>query len=115
MQTTWSIRRGSQWHDGAPFTSDDLRFTAQLLQGPELTFARNVAFGFVDRLETPDPTTLVVWWKRPYIEADGLFTNPPLPRHLLERPYAEEKGTLHLIPYWIDDFVGTGPTGCDSG
>jgi len=24
METTWTIREGARWHDGAPFTTDDL-------------------------------------------------------------------------------------------
>jgi ABC-type transport system substrate-binding protein len=29
METTWKIRPGARWHDGTPFTSDDLAFTLQ--------------------------------------------------------------------------------------
>ncbi len=28
METTWKIRQGAVWHDGTPFTSADLMFTA---------------------------------------------------------------------------------------
>src|SRR4051812_31365510 len=28
METTWKIRPGITWHDGTPFTADDLVFTA---------------------------------------------------------------------------------------
>src|SRR5947209_4808147 len=27
MQTTWTIKQGAHWHDGMPFTADDLAFT----------------------------------------------------------------------------------------
>src|SRR5437867_7322766 len=36
MDTTWTIRPGVQWHDGAPFTTDDLIFTLQLVRDPVL-------------------------------------------------------------------------------
>src|SRR3954452_21892947 len=32
METTWKIRSGAKWHDGTPFTSDDLTFTLQVAQ-----------------------------------------------------------------------------------
>ena len=32
METTWKIREGAKWHDGAPITTEDLLFTAKLDQ-----------------------------------------------------------------------------------
>jgi ABC-type transport system substrate-binding protein len=31
MTTTWKIRPGAAWHDGAPFTAEDLVFTAMVV------------------------------------------------------------------------------------
>src|SRR5581483_6080857 len=30
MDMTWTIRAGARWHDGVPFTTDDLLFTAEV-------------------------------------------------------------------------------------
>ena len=60
----------------------------------------------------PDPYTIVVRWSRPFIEADTMFTNRrglPLPRHLLERTYLEDKESFLNLGYWNTDFIGTGP------
>ncbi len=51
-------------------------------------------------------------WKGPYIAADTLFTRIrglPLPKHILEGPYNENKATITDHPYWGQQFVGTGP------
>jgi len=110
METTWKIRSGARWHDNTPFTSDDVLFTANLLQDPELTLGRIAGYAYVERLEAPDPQTVVLTWKEPFIRADSLFVGaPPLPKHLLEKEYANSKATFHLLPYWTDGFVSTGP------
>lgn len=110
METTWKIRPGARWHDNTPLTSDDILFTASLLQDPELTLGRIAGYSYVERLEAPDPQTVVLTWKEPFIRADALFVGaPPLPKHLLEKAYAESKATFNLLLYWTDGFVSTGP------
>lgn len=112
METTWTIRAGAQWHDGTPFTGDDLTFTARVSQDRELPDFRTVVFDSIDDVEVLDPRTVIVRWKRPHIEADRLFGRQialPIPRHLLDQPYQESRGTLTQHPYWSQDFVGTGP------
>src|SRR5207247_4967021 len=112
MESTLTVRSGVAWRDGTPLTTDDLIFTARLAQERELTVFNHLGFDSVDRLEAIDPRTLVIHWKRPYIEADALFSTRfalPLPAHLLASAYAENKDTFLELPYWTDGFVGTGP------
>ncbi|MBM2810184.1 MAG: hypothetical protein HW416_943 [Chloroflexi bacterium] len=111
METAWTIRANARWHDGQPVTTDDLLFTARVIQDRDLPNFRDSAFNLVEEIVASDPRTLVVRWKQPFIEADGLFTPPrnvPLPRHLLERSYAENKGSFLDLPYWNTEFVGAG-------
>lgn len=113
METTYRIRQGAQWHDGTPFTSADLLFTLNVGRDPDMiAFGGHVGFEVIDGADTPDPRTITVKWKRPFIEADTLFTTEfalPMPRHLLEKTYVEEKASLVQLPYWTEEFVGTGP------
>jgi len=112
METTWKIRENAQWHDGRPFRSDDLVFTAMLVRDKDLAVFRNVAFDAIGSVEAPDPLTVVVKWDRPFIDADTLFTPDlalPMPRHLLEEDYLQSKDTFFAQRYWAEDFVGTGP------
>src|SRR4029450_5999567 len=74
METTWRIRDGVRWHDGQPFTSDDLAFTVQLGQDPALTAFSTAEFAFIEGGETPDPRTITVRWKEPFINADQMFS-----------------------------------------
>jgi peptide/nickel transport system substrate-binding protein len=114
METTWRLRLEARWHDGTPITTDDLLFTAAVGQDPELAGFRGSAYGYIDRMEAPDARTLVVSWQRPYIEADLLFSaagtgTVPLPRHLLEPTYLNNKASFLQHPYWSSEFVGSGP------
>ncbi len=111
METTWTIKTGAVWHDGTPFTSDDLVFTATVNQDRDIAVFRTAIYDAVDRVTAPDPRTVTVRWKQIYIDADQLFATPstiPLPKHLLEGSYSD-KATFTTIPYWSTDFVGLGP------
>ncbi len=111
METTWRIRKGAQWHDGAPLTAEDVIFAAQVARDPSLPFPRDPGFRAIDGIDAPDPQTLTIHWREPFIEADLLFGVRilPLPRHVLEEAYRESRATFTQLPYWTSEFVGTGP------
>jgi peptide/nickel transport system substrate-binding protein len=112
METTWKIRSGAVWHDGVPVTSEDLLFTARADQERQVPGFGNVAYTVIERMEAPDAATFVVTWKEPFVGADSLFTRIrglPLPKHILEEPYNENKVAVPDHPYWGQQFVGTGP------
>lgn len=112
METTWRLNPRAAWHDGAPFTADDLLFTGRVGQDSELPIRRLPVFEAIEAIETLDPHTITVRWNRPFIYADTLFTRtvaPPMPKHLLEKAYLGDKATFAQLPYWNEEFVGAGP------
>ena len=112
METTWRIKPAARWHDGTPITSADFAFTALVDQDKEVEIPPYPEYEMIESITTPDPATLTVAWKRPYIEADGMFSyraaGLPVPKHLLERAYADEKSGFTALPYWTEEFVGAG-------
>jgi len=72
-------------------------------------------FKLVERVETPDPQTVVLTWSRPYIAADALLTRTrsqgllPMPKHLVGATYVESKDAFVQSPRWGEQYVGTGP------
>ena len=108
MVTTWKIRPGAAWHDDTPFTSADLVFTARVVMDGELTEFKDSAFNSIDSVQAPDPLTVVVNWKRPFIYANTIFLLPQ-PKHLLEETYLQSKDAYRSMTYWTDDYVGAGP------
>ena len=112
METTHRIRPSAQWHDGTPVTADDLVFTTRVAQDPEIPSFAHVGFRSIDSVEATDPQTVVVRWRRPYIEADLMFSERlgvPLPKHLLEQAFLEDKANFTNAPYWTEKFIGNGP------
>ncbi len=115
METTWKIRQGAAWHDGTPFTADDLVFSVGVAQDPEMPLLRNSGLALVERVSAPDARTFVIAWKQPFIDADTIFSangavqHLPLPKHLLEGPLGESKAAYETLPYWSTEFVGLGP------
>lgn len=111
MRTTWTIRQTAAWHDDTPFTAEDLIFTARVVQDRELIVFRNRGMESVESLDATDPRTIVVDWRRPFIYADAMFARRfafPMPKHLLERPYLEDKASFTQHPFWAEEYVGTG-------
>jgi peptide/nickel transport system substrate-binding protein len=112
METTWKIRPGAEWHDGTPFTTDDLLFTYTVVRDRELPLFRDPALNRVDNVEAVDASTVRVHWSQPFINAQQLFGErvaTPLPKHLLETAYSEDKATFTQLPFWNTGFVGLGP------
>jgi peptide/nickel transport system substrate-binding protein len=112
MVTTWKIKPNVFWHDGAPFTSADLLFTSMVVMDPELPDWKVVEYQEIESVAAPDPATIVVNWKRPFITANQLFMGTaalPQPKHLLEKTYLEDKANYNASPHFSDAYVGTGP------
>jgi peptide/nickel transport system substrate-binding protein len=112
METSWRIRPNAQWHDGTAITADDLVFTLQVGQDREIPALGNAGFNSVEGIEASDSRTVLVRWQRPFILADSLFSYDfalPLPRHLLERVYLDDKPSFTQAPYFTSEFVGSGP------
>lgn len=111
MEITWKIRAGAAWHDGAPFTSDDLVFTARTGEDRQVAGFANVINTMIDGVSAPDGATFVATRKGPFVGADQLFTRLrglPLPKHILEVPWEENRAAIQDHPYWSQQFVGTG-------
>src|SRR6266511_2535998 len=112
METTWRIRPGSRWHDGTSLTGDDFIFALNVDRDPEIPVLRPPWYSYVESATSPDPQTITLVWNRTYVDADRSFTNryvTPLPKHLLEETYLADRGRFLTLPYWNQEYVGSGP------
>ncbi len=109
METTWKLRPDIFWHDGTPFTAEDVLFTHRVIQDPEVDLTPTVAYRSVESIESPDPRTVVVRWKQPFIEADTALDDGYFPRHHLEKAYLDSKHSFNVLSYWGGPIVGVGP------
>jgi len=112
METTFRIRPTARWHDGTPLTADDVLFTTTVEQDNNIGMPRNPTYDLIEAVAAPDARTVTVTWKTPFIEADSMFSYnaaPPMPRHLLEAAFNEDRAAFFSSPYWNLEFVGAGP------
>jgi peptide/nickel transport system substrate-binding protein len=111
MEVTWKVRPGVTWHDGTPFTADDIVFSWEICKDPNVPNGNQSAVRLIERVVAVDPQTAVSTWSQTYAFADRLEHREffPLPKHILEQAYRENKETLIAQPYFNQEYVGTGP------
>ena len=107
LDLTFKLRRNVRWHDGRPFTADDVVFTYEAMMNPKTPTAYREDFRAVSTVEAVDPYTLHVRYAKPYAKALQSWSTWILPRHVLES-YVKE-GRLREAPQNRSDPVGTGP------
>jgi peptide/nickel transport system substrate-binding protein len=112
METTWKLKPNLTWHDGNPFTADDVVFTWRALTTPTLGVQGQPPHSLMEEVVATDPRTVVIRWKQLYPEA-GILRNenfPPLPKHIMEAALQQDSRESFLgSSFWGHDYVGTGP------
>src|SRR5437763_588874 len=56
----WRLKKGVQWHDGRPFTAEDVVFNWEYVADPATAAVTSGSYREVTRLETPDAHTVKV-------------------------------------------------------
>ena len=103
----FTLHEGVRWHDGKPFTADDVVFTWLTTMDPKTPSPYKSDFQDVERVEARDPSHVRVVYKRAYAKAMLSWAVPMLPRHLLESWV--QQGKLREAPQNWTAPVGTGP------
>jgi peptide/nickel transport system substrate-binding protein len=107
MSVIWKLKQGVKWHDGMPFTADDVVFNWQYAADPATAATTTGAYKDI-KVEKIDDFTVKILFSRPtpfwaeaYTAANGMM----IPKHLFEK-YVGDKSRdapANLAP------VGTGP------
>ena len=110
---TFTIRDGVKWHDGSPLTAADVAasWNHLVFPPPGVLSARVSNYLMVDKVETPDPATVVFRLKF----ATGAF----LPALANPFNWIYQKVNLDKDPHWYEkNIMGSGPfkfTGYETG
>ncbi|MBN2331766.1 MAG: peptide-binding protein [Deltaproteobacteria bacterium] len=102
LTITFHLRRDVHWHDGSPFTADDVLFTYRTIIDPKTPTAYAGDFEQVKEARVLDPYTFQVTYAVPFAPALSSWGLAILPKHLLEGQDIT-KSPLSRQP------VGTGP------
>ncbi len=76
---TWNITPGLKWSDGTPFTSADVKFTAEYCMHPEGGCAQGAKFDGVESVEAIDELTVKVTFDAPKPNPYGPFVGGESP------------------------------------
>jgi len=109
MRTIWRLRPDVRWHDGAPFTSEDLVFSFNVYRDPAVPNRGRQALELTLSASATDPATFVIDWASPYAYADRAEGLIPLPKHLLGEIYGADPSALLDSRALTSQFVGLGP------
>lgn len=102
---TITLREGVQWHDGEPFTAQDVVFTHQVITDPDLPVPNRTVWEDIESVEALDDHTVQVTFPSTnvsFLDAAATTSCFILPRHLLEGEDIVDS-PLNRQP------VGTGP------
>ncbi|HXO16794.1 MAG TPA: peptide ABC transporter substrate-binding protein, partial [Candidatus Dormibacteraeota bacterium] len=109
LTLTYHLRHGVTWHDGAPFTSRDVKFTWQAIMNPRNNVVSRRGYDLVRSMDTPDAYTVVVHMKQLFPPAvDTLFAESDTPMRVLPAHLLAKYPDLNHVEFNAAP-VGTGP------
>ncbi len=111
METVWLLRENARWHDGHPFTADDVVFSWRVFNDPNVPVTSRRVARLISGVEAQDAHTVVMRWRSRYAFADQIsgLDLTLLPAHLLEGDFDFRREQFAGHPYWRSQFVGLGP------
>ncbi|WP_316225506.1 ABC transporter substrate-binding protein [Bradyrhizobium sp. SZCCHNS3052] len=102
---TFKLRKGITWHDGKPFTSEDVAFTAMNMWKKILNYGSTLQL-FLTAVDTPDPQTAIFRYERPMPLNLLLRALPDL--GYVSAKHIYESGDIRQNPANLAP-IGTGP------
>jgi peptide/nickel transport system substrate-binding protein len=104
---TWKLKRGVTWHDGKPFTADDVVFNWEFVADPATSAVTSGSYREISKIETPDPYTVKLVFNKPqpfWADAFCGARGQIIPKHLFDayRGAKSREAPANLKP------VGTG-------
>ncbi|MBI2907816.1 MAG: ABC transporter substrate-binding protein [Chloroflexi bacterium] len=110
MSYTFNLYKNVKWHDGAPFTSEDARFTLEMVRTPPkgIVSPRQEWLKAVDKIEAPDRDTLRMTLKYPsasFIHNLGDGRMVIIPKHAFETKGNMKKDVVGTGPYKVKSFT----------
>ncbi len=103
---TWKIklRDGVKWHDGTPFTAEDVKFTLELMVDPDFRSWRKTGHELVRDLTVVSPTEITWRMEKPFAPYPSILAATFIvPKHILGAEKDKNSAPFNNAP------IGTGP------
>ncbi|MCD7107845.1 peptide ABC transporter substrate-binding protein [Rhizobium sp. DKSPLA3] len=103
---SWKVklRDDVKWHDGTPFTAEDVKFTLELMVDPEFLSWRKTGHEFVRELTVVSPTEITWKMDKPFAPYPSILASTFIvPKHVLGAEKDKNTAPFNNAP------VGTGP------
>ncbi|MGB8908563.1 MAG: peptide ABC transporter substrate-binding protein [Candidatus Cybelea sp.] len=105
---TYHLRRNERFADGVPLTAKDVAFTYRAIINPRNPVAEVQPYRTIERLDTPDPYTVVLHLRRPWAAAvSSLFAVTDFIIGILPAHAFTSTDLTHAA--WNEHPFGTGP------
>ncbi|MBV8246208.1 MAG: peptide ABC transporter substrate-binding protein [Candidatus Eremiobacteraeota bacterium] len=109
LTLTYHLRKNVKWHDGAPFTSDDVKYSFEQVMNPNNNVVSKRGYDLVTSVSTPDKYTVVFRLKQPFAPAiETLFSESDQPYRIIPKHLLASYPNLNRVPF-NGEPVGTGP------
>ena len=102
----WKIklRDGVKWHDGTPFTAEDVKFTLELMVDPDFRSWRKTGHELVRDLTVVSPTEITWRMEKPFAPYPSILAATFIvPKHVLGAEKDKNSAPFNNAP------IGTGP------
>ncbi len=97
------LRDDVKWHDGAPLTAEDVKFTLELIVDPDFRSWRTAGHNLVSDITVVSPTELTWRMKEPFAPYLSFLTETFIvPKHVLEPEADKNAAAFNQAP------IGTG-------
>jgi peptide/nickel transport system substrate-binding protein len=109
LTLTYRLRKNVRWQDDAPFTSEDVKFTWNLIVNGRNNTISTTGYSLVNSVDTPDPYTVVFHMKQAFSPAvDTIFGESDEPYGILPAHLLSKYPNVNSVPFNSNP-VGTGP------
>ena len=109
LTLTYHLRKGVLWQDGAPFTSEDVKFTWDAIVNGHNNVISTTGYSLVKSVDTPDANTVVFHMKQRFSPAvNTLFGESDDPFEIIPAHLFAKLPNVNNVPFNAAP-VGTGP------
>lgn len=104
---TFHLEEGVKWHDGEPFTAEDVKFTIEAIMDPANESENAPNYEDVESITVIDDHTIEFKLSAPNVAFLDYMTMPILPKHLLEgenmrNPISSERLWVQALSSWLN-------------